>query len=141
MKEIFYKTIYFWLSKCWGKNLSPISMVSVISVFTELRRSTVPRLLHHPVLEEESILNVPNRLWPQCQHFYVSSWHHKWKLSYDFSSLFDGWHGRSEGIWQTLHFSWWLEQDQSVKQILNYTAHNMMMIALNQKICDHQNWP
>ena len=29
--------------------MSPISIVSVISVFTELRRSTVPRLLHHPV--------------------------------------------------------------------------------------------
>ena len=48
-KEIFYKTKCFWLRKCWGKILSPISMVSVISVFSELRRSTVPRLSHHPV--------------------------------------------------------------------------------------------
>ena len=32
-----------------GDELSPISIVSVISVFTELRKNPVPRLSHHPV--------------------------------------------------------------------------------------------
>ena len=63
MKEIFCKTIYFWLQKCWGKILSPISIVSVMSVFPELRKSTVPRLLHHPVN------NSP--IWSNCLRLYT----------------------------------------------------------------------
>ena len=49
MKDIFWKTICFLLRKCWGRILSPISIVSIISVLTELRKSTVSQLLHHPV--------------------------------------------------------------------------------------------
>ena len=59
MKDIYFKTVYFWLCKCWGRILSSISKVSVFSVFTEPRRSTVPRLLHHPVYKNDTLFNKP----------------------------------------------------------------------------------
>ena len=60
-----------------GEDLSPTSTVSVISVFIELRKSTVPRLLHHPVHEWLAVKNsFSTYVWSKvdscfCEFLYI----------------------------------------------------------------------